>query len=439
MKYLILLRWIYIVTLIFNLSCSNPTSPPPTKELPKDIKLKLLDVSCTESFINITVSDTVLPANIRLNKDDAVLFNFRLTKTDTIVIDTTLEPGKTYIYQTTAVIKGEEQNSDTLHVKTLDTTSHNFGWQTFTFGDADAGSSEIYDAAIISEDNIWCVGEINVTDNSENGFTTYNAAHWNGSRWELKRIEFYTICGQSQKTPYPASSIFAFNENNILIGMDGDQLAKLENEVQTQTSCLPWSFIITKIWGTSSNNFYIVGDSGNIAHNQNGRWSKIESGTTANIRDIYGATASVSGIFKILAGTNAINNYRILTINNSFAKDTLNWPNNKSLSGIWINGRDTYAGGYEIWKNRNSIWHQETSTGYSFIRVKGTKSNNIYGIGPDGTVHFNGSTWQIIKPRPEGLVIVSGDCSNNRIVLVGFASSGGVVGKAAVLIGTQIK
>ncbi len=62
------------------------------------------------------------------------------------------------------MINSEEQKSDTLQVRTLDTTSNNFTWQTFTFGDADAGSSEIYDAAIISEDNIWCVGEVNVND-----------------------------------------------------------------------------------------------------------------------------------------------------------------------------------------------------------------------------------------------------------------------------------
>ncbi len=91
MKHRIPLIWLYIVTLFLYLSCSNPISPPPTKEQPKDIKLKLLDVSCTESFINITVSDTVLPVNITLNKDNAALFNFRLTKIDTIVIDTTLQ------------------------------------------------------------------------------------------------------------------------------------------------------------------------------------------------------------------------------------------------------------------------------------------------------------------------------------------------------------
>jgi len=60
----------------------------------------------------------------------------------------------------------------------MDTTSDNFTFQTWTFGDI--GSSALNDCAIISEDNIWCVGEIKIADSTENGYTTYNAVHWNG-------------------------------------------------------------------------------------------------------------------------------------------------------------------------------------------------------------------------------------------------------------------
>ena len=175
MKRLLPLILLYIVPLFFDLSCSNPTSPPVSSEKPKAVKLKLLDVSCTEAFINIIANDTILPLSITLNKlatsgDKNPVFNFTLTKTDTIVIDTTLQPGKTYIYQTAEEIKGESENSDTLQVKTLDTTSHNFSWQTFTFGDPDIGSSSLNDAVVISDENIWCVGDIYVKDTSKNGF-----------------------------------------------------------------------------------------------------------------------------------------------------------------------------------------------------------------------------------------------------------------------------
>jgi len=44
----------------------------------------------------------------------------------------------------------------------MDTTSHNFTWQTWTFGEH--SSSRLYDVAIINENNIWAVGEIYMKD-----------------------------------------------------------------------------------------------------------------------------------------------------------------------------------------------------------------------------------------------------------------------------------
>ena len=43
-----------------------------------------------------------------------------------------------------------------------DTTSHNFTWQTFTFGEH--SSSTLYDVAIINDSSIWAVGEIYMND-----------------------------------------------------------------------------------------------------------------------------------------------------------------------------------------------------------------------------------------------------------------------------------
>jgi len=54
----------------------------------------------------------------------------------------------------------------------MDTTSHNFIWEIDTLG---IGGSYLNDVAIIDENNIWVVGNI------ETDTATYNAAHWDGN------------------------------------------------------------------------------------------------------------------------------------------------------------------------------------------------------------------------------------------------------------------
>ncbi|GAB6283729.1 MAG: hypothetical protein STSR0008_25320 [Ignavibacterium sp.] len=52
----------------------------------------------------------------------------------------------------------------------MDTTSHNFSFETWTFG-GEAGSSVLYDVAIIDENNIWAVGEIRISDTTSEAKT----------------------------------------------------------------------------------------------------------------------------------------------------------------------------------------------------------------------------------------------------------------------------
>ena len=446
---LVLILNVFLI-IIIELSCSNPTSPPPpSQEKPKAVRLKLVDVSCTEAFINITVSDTVLPVNITLNKDEQVLFNITLAKTDTVVIDTTLQAGKTYIYQTTAVIKGEEQKSDTLQVKTLHTTSHNFSWQKYTFGNG--ASSVLYDAAIIDENNIWCVGEINVNDSSENGFTTYNAVHWNGSHWELKQIEFYTFCGQSSTGPYPARAIFALNDSIIIIG-SASQLAYINGEKQEKISCIPLTISINKIWGISSNNFYVVGNNGSIVHYQNGQWSKIENPARVsekdwNVLDIWGnknpSTNKEEIICVLGKGLDQPGPWSdVIRINEDFTAEKLNLIGLGQIYGsIWFKAGIKYYivgdGLYEKSFNDTSKWadlnNNRKITSYYMSCIRGNSLNDIVVVGAYGEfLHFNGSNWKSLKEQTSlnngtyyrvatkgNIIAAVGQDQNQGIILIG--------------------
>ena len=103
-----------------------------------------------------------MPSDVDLYRDSSLVETINLTSEDTVLYVDSLLPNRTYGYQ--SVIQSTGQASNQLSVNTLDTTSHNRSWEVFYFGDYQ--HSSIRDIAIISENDIWAVGEIYVADTS---------------------------------------------------------------------------------------------------------------------------------------------------------------------------------------------------------------------------------------------------------------------------------
>jgi hypothetical protein len=365
------------------------------------------------------------------------MFSFILTQTDTTVIDTTLQPDITYVYQTTAQINGTEQKSDTLQVKTLNTTSHNFNWQTFTFGNPAMGSSTLYDVAIINENDIWAVGEIYDDTTGQ----AYNAVHWNGTSWELKRIS--VLYNGNLITP-PLYGIFAFSSTDIWLssgvpvhgnGTDWTQYHLFDMGILNQNDGY-----LTKIWGNSTSDVYFVGTLGTIAHYKNGSWSKIESGTNALMQDIWGYTDQDSHLSKVMAvAFSSPGEARILSLASNIAVDTLNWPTNSGLGSIWFNNFHLFVSGSGVWTYRNNVWEKMNGVPDYFLNtIRGDKINNLFAVGwTTRMVHFNGIEWQEITNIPPDVGFESVVVKNHKVVAVGFSSSGGVVGLAVICMSSQ--
>lgn len=230
-------------SLIYLLARCDSTEPPIEAN---GLVLKLEDVSCTESWIELSTINLQIPATVILKQNNQTRTTIYLVNPVTLLYIDSLLPNQSYNFQSISQqINQSEVKSIELSVTTMDTTSHNFTFETFTFGDI--SNSYLFDVAIINENNIWAVGEILIADTSAIGYTEYNAVHWDGNQWTLHRIMFYTICGQQSRTPYPASSVFAFSENDVWIAMYGDQVARLDGTTQIATTCLPISFSIKKI------------------------------------------------------------------------------------------------------------------------------------------------------------------------------------------------
>jgi hypothetical protein len=271
-----------ISLLITSLSCHR------TPIEPEKIKANLIfeDALCTEAYLRLKLAYIDFPANVDLYVDKNKVNSFRTFSEDTVIMVENLLPKKSYTsYVRIYPAGGGEIVSNEVSFTTMDTTSHNFTWQIDTLGDG--GGSVLYDVAIINDTLVYAVGEIYKRDSLGNWDPLpYNLVKWNGQRWQLLRIQFYTFCGQAGTGSYPAKSIFAFGPDDIWIGMNGSQVVRWNGQAQSLPECTPVS--INKLWGENPNSIWAVGNNGQIAHYDGVRWRRIESGINVNLLDVYG-------------------------------------------------------------------------------------------------------------------------------------------------------
>jgi hypothetical protein len=409
---------IIICFIIFFCSC-NSTEPD------NKINLSLVDVSCTEVWLQVTGERG---KEIRLIRDDREIQHFTLTTSPMTIFDDSLQINTSYNYQVMRTDNGEKSS---IKAVTLDTTSHNYTWQKFEFGDI--GSSVLYDCAIISEDNIWCVGDINIADTSENGYTTYNAVHWDGSEWELKRILY-------EGNIWIIRTVFAFNENDIwfsaFVKYDG------HNFIELPISPILMGWSINKIWGTSSSNLYAVGNNGSIAHYNGSQWRKIESGTNLTVQDIYGELNSKTNQYEVICVASEKYNdsgKKIFQISGNEIEEIGSQDLPWSISSIWfLPQRKYYIAGDGMYISQDlSIWEKDNTFPSLYKdKIRGTGYNNIIVSGSNGLVsHFNGTNWHHYtdKELPSFPGRYYGNnLTNNLIVCTGFSSS-----KAVILTGKK--
>ena len=417
---------VLISILLLNSGCKkNPTGPVET------LALSVEDVSCTEAWVKITNSNFQNPSSLTLYVDDKPKQSITLVGIDTVLYVDSLLPNQSYKIK--AAFNNRQQTTNEVIAKTMDTTSHNFSWQTFTFGAH--SSSVLYDVAIIDENNIWAVGEIYMNDSlGKPDPIAYNAAYWNGSKWEVKKI---SVLYNGNQTVAPLKGVFALPTGEIIFSSglpylpqtDGWKLYHLwDMGVLNQDDGG-----VSKIWGTSINDLYFVGEKGTIVHYNGNYWKKIESGTTTNIYDVSGITdkngsqriyCAVSDFETTLKGVLEISNNHINTLtSNTFGNIYTAWA---------LNTNQLYAGGHGLFKYRNNVWIKVNIDASLVTRIRGDAVNNIFAVGGSGLItHFNGVNWQnqLVEANAS---FWSSDIKGKTIVTVGEINS-----KAIIAIGRQ--
>ena len=435
---------LFLALLFSSLSCDS-TEPPPIVPPPppppdyRNITLTVEDISYTEAWINVKTDSISFPATITLlkntNEEKFVLFN-----SDTTVYVDSLQPNVNYTFQ--AVLTGDTIKSDTVKAKTLEPTSHNFTWETWEFGTH--SSSALYDVAIIDENNIWAVGEIYMNDSLGNPDSKlYNLIKWNGTEWKPERIYFTNSQGQSFLAPM--KSIFAFSVNDIWIGLD--QLIHWDGSdyVEYELSDEVFQSWVNKIWGTSSEDLYVVGNAGNIAHYENGVWTKIESETTLDLTDIYGdsggnlyaAGVNIAEIKGVVVKGDQSGNWNVMIEGDIIDESELFDKLFGSFGALWIDENNIiYTGGNLMYQYKDGGWDYVRSLPENFINgnpetyyrgyiyeIDGNAANDWIIAGDRNTLkHFSGADWlQIGEPydASSGMFWRGLDMKGSTVVVVG--------------------
>ncbi len=351
------------------------------------------EAGVTEAWLSLHVQGLKSGAVYTLQRNGAVIFNSRLQTADTVIYDSLLTPATSYRYRFFAVDRGETSPAAETVLTTLDTTSHDFDWQVYTFG-GQKGSSVFYDVAIIDENDIWAVGEIYTEDTYTydslgNWIQPYNAAHWNGQKWTLKRIDWD---GSVSKL----TCVYAFSNDDVWFGVtnlihwNGIEFVKNWNPVLDEF----YDKTVNKIWGTSSSDLYIVGNNGLMAHYDGTGWTKIETGTELDIQDIWGSY-NLDEIY-IVASTNYKSSLLKYSILNGITE--LKSFDNLKLMSIWYaSSTKLYLCGSSYFNYIPGIaWKKDNNHPDFFLsKTRGTDINNIYVCGTYGYLgYFNGINWK---------------------------------------------
>lgn len=279
-----------------------------------------------------------------------------------------------------------------------DTTSHNFIWSIDTLGDG--GSSVLNDVAIINDTLIYAVGEIYLKDSSgQIDPLPYNAAVWRGISWEVKRI---SVTYNGNLITPPLEGVFAFSPTDIWVVGSFPIHGNGSQWTLYHLQDMGLSVSVSRAWGTSSSNMYFVGRQGSIAHFDGSTWTKVESGTSVDIQDVWGDVGEDSGIQTVIALASFLNAGRgldLLQIIDGGAATKLETAGlHVSQNSLWFDEKGFYIAGNGVyWKKRlsDTTWTLDDSQPSLYKdRIRGNGQNDVMIAGSGGLVsHFNGSTW----------------------------------------------
>ncbi|HSW55973.1 MAG TPA: hypothetical protein VLH59_12870 [Ignavibacteriaceae bacterium] len=403
------------VIIVYFISCD--TNEP---SLNSTITLKLEDISCTEAWIKLTTTNLQLPTAVTLKQSNQTRETINLVKADTLLYIDSLLPNQTYKFQ--SVSQSINQSSNELSVTTIDSTNHNFTWQTWTFGEHDA--SFLWDVAI-DENNIWAVGEIYMNDSlGQPDNQRFNLVVWDGIEWKFIKLTYQGLSPEIR-------SVFAINKNDVWFDPWFHWNGQNYHEFQIDPIFIGVG--VSRMWGIDAK-LYVVGDNGFIAQRiESGSWNRIVSGTETRINDVWGIISKENEtiLYCPVSSFFVPGDKKILKIVDGKV-DSVSWNRDVRLYSAWaVNENILYVCGEGAYVNKFGVWNEIDLYPVGTNSVRGNGQNDIFIVGDSGAIfHFNGVSWKMLStPNNKGyskvavkgnIVVICGNYQGKGLIEIGI-------------------
>ncbi len=307
-----------------------------------------------------------------------------------------------------------------------DTTNHSFVWHTDTLGD---WLSSVNDVFCLSETDAWAVGWFYKRDDAGKVIDslTSNAAHWDGVKWTLMRIE---ALFNGKPSFGELFTIYAFNQNNIWTSpaRHWNGVEWIANDVSQVATGMT-----RKIWGKHPDAMYFVGENGSLMFWDGLRFYQMGYATTAANRDVWGWEDTVYVAASDYNRDSGAPGY-VIKLVRGLVTDREILQDGEQISvwgmhGVW------YSGGCSgLYRKTGPKWSMIQGFEKCITGIRGTGLNDVYVAMEEGKVlHYNGRTWAVALPFekrgiffPHGFsvkgnaVFLSGNLNYRAVVYRGY-------------------
>ena len=300
-----------------------------------------------------------------------------------------------------------------------DSTSHEVIWEADTLGDWNSWINAVWGS---SPDNVWAVGWIT------RGDWGTNIVHWNGNQWE--DYDYFEA---------DLNGMFGLDSNNIwavgetLHGQIGEALIAHYDGSTWKTVHVDYENpYLMGVWASAPDDVFAVGDRGTILHYDGNAWTKMDSLTDKQLRDVWGFAHNDVYACGAMPPPGEPWEPILLHYDGQRWKKIIDTTNldEHAIYTVWGSSADNVYFNAASWGfyhgNVVDGWIKEyIPDDHTHIRkIRGSSDYNIFQVGDYGIVlHYNGHSWhrydELLR-KPGGPILSDVVVFENSVFIVGW-------------------